>query len=106
MLILNTLDDIIKAISEAKLNPPNKLTSTKYNDNVTYECGCREFHRVNDPSNIIFAIAFPVKFVMDCKNGYVTFFQIKGFFKQKVTSFWTTKSKTFSNALEKLGIKF
>ena len=48
MLILNTLDDIIKAISEAKLNPPNKLTSTKYNDNVTYECGCGEFHRVNE----------------------------------------------------------
>ena len=44
MLILNTVDDIIKAITETKLNPPNKLTSTKYNDNVTYECGYGEFH--------------------------------------------------------------
>lgn len=35
MLISNAVNDIIKKISETKLNPPNKLTSSKYKDNVT-----------------------------------------------------------------------
>ena len=41
---------------------------------------------------------------MDCENGYVTFFQIKGFFKQTVTSFWSAKATNFTKALEKLGL--
>lgn len=104
MKLLKNVDEIIKAISEAKLQSPNKLTSLKYNDKVVFECGCGTFHRVNDPSNRVFAISFPVKFVMDCENGYVTFFQIKGFFKQTVTSFWSAKATNFTKALEKLGL--
>ena len=104
MKILKKADEIISAISEAKLQSPNKLTSLKYNDNVMFECGCGSHHRVNDTSNRIFAISFPVKFVIDCENGFVTFFQIKGFFKQKVTSFWSVKANDFTKALEKLGM--
>lgn len=104
MKILKTKDEVISQFAESKLQAPNKLTSTNYNDKVTFECGCGKVHRVNDPSNRVFATALPVKMVIDCENGYVTFFQIKGFFKQTVTSIWSTKATIFTQALEKLGL--
>ena len=104
MELLKNTDQVIKAISTSKLQSPNKLTSTSYNDKVIFECGCGEDHRVNDPSNRVFATSLPVKMVIDCKNGYVTFFQIKGFFKQTVTSIWSAKATVFTKALEKLGL--
>ena len=104
MKILKTKDEVISQFAESKLQAPNKLTSTNYNDKVTFECGCGKVHRVNDPSNRVFATALPVKMVIDCENGYVTFFQIKGFFRQTVTSIWSTKATIFTQALEKLGL--
>jgi len=104
MKLLKTTEDVILQISESKLQASNKLTSTKYSDKVTFECGCGTVHRVNDPSNRVFATALPVKLVIDCENGYVTFFQIKGFFTQTVTSIWSTKATVFTKALEKLGM--
>ena len=104
MKILKTKEEVILQFAESKLQAPNKLTSTNYNDKVTFECGCGKVHRVNDPSNRVFATALPVKMVIDCENGYVTFFQIKGFFKQTVTSIWSTKATIFTQALEKLGL--
>ena len=104
MKLLKTIEDVILQISESKLQASNKLTSTKYSDKVTFECGCGTVHRVNDPSNRVFATAIPVKLVIDCENGYVTFFQIKGFFTQTVTSIWSTKATVFTKALEKLGM--
>ena len=104
MKLLKTTEDVILQISESKLQASNKLTSTKYSDKVTFECGCGTVHRVNDPSNRVFATAIPVKLVIDCENGYVTFFQIKGFFTQTVTSIWSTKATVFTKALEKLGM--
>ena len=47
MKILKKADEIISAISEAKLQSPNKLTSLKYNDNVMFECGCGKEHAVD-----------------------------------------------------------
>ena len=91
MKILKTKEEVILQFSES-------------NDKVTFECGCGTAHRVNDPSNRVFATALPVKMVIDCENGYVTFFQIKGFFKQTVTSIWSTKATIFTQALEKLGL--
>jgi len=104
MKLLKTKEEVILQISESKLQPPNKLTSTKYNDKVTFECGCGTFHKVNDPSNRVFATALPVKLVIDCENGFVTFFQIKGIFSLTVTSIWSTKAIIFTKALEKLGL--
>mgnify|MGYP001474096286 CR=1 FL=1 len=76
----------------------------KYPDKVVFKCGCGKSHIVNDPSNRVFSVAVPVKFVIDCENGYVTFFQVKGFFKQTVTTFWSTKATVFTKALERLGL--
>ena len=101
---LKTKEEVILQISKSKLQAPNKFTSTKYGDKVVFKCGCGKSHRVNDPSNRVFAISTPVKFVIDCKNGYVTFFQVKGFFKQTVTSIWSTKATVFTKALESLGL--
>tara|TARA_B100001057_G_C22735359_1_gene905595 strand:- start:849 stop:1163 length:315 start_codon:yes stop_codon:yes gene_type:complete len=102
MQVLKNADEIIKALAEAKLKPPNKSSSLNYNDKVTFECGCGTTHTVNDTTNKIFGIALPVKFVLECRNSYLTFFQIKGFFKQTVTSFWSAKVTDFKKALEKL----
>ena len=103
---LQTVEEVLEEIAKIKLQPPNKLTSTKYPDKVVFECGCGKSHKVNDPSNRIFSIALPVKFIIDCENGYETFFQVKGFFKQTVTTFWSTKAMVFTKALEKLGFNF
>ena len=104
MKILKTLEEVILQISKSKLQPPNKLTSTKYSDKVVFKCGCGKSHKVNDPSNRVFATAVPVKFVIDCEKGYVTFFQVKGFFKQTVTTIWSTKATVFTKALKRLGL--
>ena len=104
MKILATVDDAIEAMSTSKLQAPNKLTSSGYTDKVVFECGCGKSHKVNDPSNRVFATALPVKFVIDCENGFLTFFQVKGFFAISVTSIWSVKSKVFMEALEILGL--
>ena len=75
---LKTVEEVLEEIAKIKLQPPHKLTSTKYPDKVVFKCGCGKSHRVNDPSNRVFSVAVPVKFVIDCENGYVTFFQVKG----------------------------
>ena len=31
-----------------------KFYSLKYNDNVTYECGCNNSHRLNDDTMLVF----------------------------------------------------
>ena len=101
---LKTVEEVLEEIAKIKLQSPNKLTSTKYPDKVVFECGCGKSHKVNDPSNRIFSVALPVKFVIDCENGYVTFFQVKGFFKSTTTTFWSTKAAVFTEALERLGL--
>ena len=106
MKVISTKEELIQQLAVAPLQKPNPLTSTKYGDKVIYNCGCKDAsHKVNDPSNRVFAVSMPVKFAMECENGYLTFFQVKGFFKQTVTTFWSCKSKLFMDALKELGIK-
>ena len=105
MKIIKKKEELIQELAVAKLQKPNSLTSTKYGDKVVYDCGCKsKQHRINDPSNRVFAIAMPVKFVIECENGFLSFIQVKGFFKQTVNTFWTCKSKLFMDALKELGL--
>ena len=105
MKVIKNKEELIQELSVAKLQKPNALTSTKYGDKVVYECGCKsKQHRINDPSNRVFAIAMPVKFVIECENGFICFIQVKGFFKQTVNTFWTCKSTLFIEALKDLGL--
>ena len=105
MKIISNKEELIQELAGANLQKPNILTSTKYNDKVIFECGCKDkSHKVNDSSNKVFAVSRPVKFATECKNGYLTFFQIKGFFKQKVTTFWSCQSKLFMDSIKQLGL--
>ena len=104
MKLLKKVEEVILALSKAKLQKANPFTSTKYKDSVAFNCGCKTKHRVNDPSNKIIGIAVPVKFCFVCKNAYVTFVEVKGFFNTKATTIWSCKSKLFSDAMIKLGL--
>ena len=102
MKSLNNINEIIEVISESKLQPKNRLTSTNYPDAVVYECGCGDFHKVNDLSLVIFAVAMPVKFCFICENKYVSFVHVKGFFKQKASTIWTCEADLFQKAMDDL----
>ena len=102
MKLLKKVAEVIAALSESKLQKQNPLTSTKYNDKVTFKCGCEKTHRVNDPNNKIISVAMPVKFCFLCENSYVVFVQVKGFFNTKATTIWSCKSKLFSDAINEL----
>ena len=104
MKLLKTADEVIEVLAVLKLQKQNALTSTKYNDKVTFKCGCEKTHRVNDPNNKIISVAMPVKFCFLCENSYVVFVQVKGFFNTKATTIWSCKSKLFSDAMIKLGL--
>ena len=102
--LLKNVDEVITALRESKTQKQHSLTSTKYNDKVTFKCGCEKTHRVNDPNNKIISVAMPVKFCFLCENSYVVFVQVKGFFNTKATTIWSCKSKLFSDAMIKLGL--
>jgi len=68
MKLLKTADEVIEVLAVSKLQKQNALTSTKYNDKVTFKCGCKKTHRVNDPNNKIISVAMPVKFCFLCEN--------------------------------------
>ena len=52
--------NLIKGKNELALEFPKltvyrpKFYSLKYNDNVTYECGCNNSHRLNDDTILVF----------------------------------------------------
>jgi len=52
--------NLIKDKNELALEFPKltvyrpKFYSLKYNDNVTYECGCNNSHRLNDDTILVF----------------------------------------------------
>jgi len=82
------------------LQEKTRLTSTNYPDKVTFDCGCGENHKVNDPSLFIINIAFPVKFLFLCPNDYIAFVHVKGFFVQKANCLWSCKSKLYESAMK------
>tara|TARA_B100001989_G_C24291677_1_gene341311 strand:+ start:158 stop:475 length:318 start_codon:yes stop_codon:yes gene_type:complete len=105
MKVLRSVDEAVEEFSKLKIQPPNKLTSTNYPDGLVFECGCESGgHRVNDPTNTVIGIQFPVYFVMRCVNDYLTFFRVKGIFTQKAYTIWTCDKKTGQEALKKIGI--
>ena len=54
----------------------------KYNDNVTYERGCNNSHRLNDDTILVFSMARPgVNFLFLCPKGFYSMVSVKGFFK-------------------------
>lgn len=97
MKILKDIKQIEEVLNSTLINPPNALNSTfGYKDSLIFECGCQEkSHKVNDKSLSIIGSAPPVKFLMLCKNNYVSFFRVKGLFKITVDSYWSCELKKF-----------
>ena len=61
-----------------------KFYSLKYNDKVIYECGCKNSHRLNDETVLVFSMARPgVNFLFLCPKNFYSMVSVKGFFKNK-----------------------
>ena len=89
--------NLIKDKNELALEFPKltvyrpKFYSLKYNDNVTYECGCNNSHRLNDDTILVFSMARPgVNFLFLCPKGFYSMVSVKSFFKTnaKTLSVW------------------
>ena len=89
--------NLIKDKNELALEFPKltvyrpKFYSLKYNDNVTYECGCNNSHRLNDDTILVFSMARPgVNFLFLCPKVFYSMVSVKGFFKTnaKTLSVW------------------
>ena len=71
-----------------------KFYSLKYNDKVIYECGCKNSHRLNDESVLVFSMARPgVNFLFLCPKNFYS-----------MVSVWTCKKKVFIDYMEALGM--
>ena len=93
---------LVAELLSEKIQNKNKLTSTKYPNKVAFDCGCGERHTVNDPTLIIMGIALPVKFLFLCKNKYVAFVHVKGFFIQKANCLWSCTAKLYDDVIKGL----
>ena len=82
-----------------------KFYSLKYNDKVIYNCGCKNDHRLNDESILVFSMARPgVNFIFLCTKKFYSLVSVKGFFSTKATTVWTCKQKVFNDYLKKIGM--
>jgi len=77
----------------------NPYSSSDYNG-LTYSCGCGEEHILRDTDYNL--IAVPVKFIFECRNGFMTAVRVKGMLFQKSIEMWSCKSDLFFQAQEKM----
>ena len=103
--------NLIKDKNELALEFPKltvyrpKFYSLKYNDNVTYECGCNNSHRLNDDTILVFSMARPgVNFLFLCPKGFYSMVSVKGFFKTSAKTLWTCKKKFFIDYMDAIGM--
>ena len=84
-----------------------KFYSLKYNDSVVYKCGCKNDHRLNDESVLVFSMARPgVNFLFLCPKNFYSMVSIKGFFKTKTETLWTCKKKVFIEYMEAIVLEW
>ena len=55
----------------------NPYSSSDYKG-LTFSCGCGEEHILRDTDYNL--IALPVKFIFECRNGFMTAIRVKGIF--------------------------
>ena len=71
-----------------------KFYSLKYNDNVTYECGFNNSHRLNDDIILVFSMARPgVNFLFLCPKGFYSMVSVQGFFNTNAKHYGHVKKK-------------
>ena len=90
MIQLTDHEEFVLRLHEERIIPP-KMINTKGYGKLQFECGCGDFHSVNDDEIEIIASYMPVKILFKCSSNY-TKVHIKGFFKQKCISLWSIKT--------------
>ena len=82
--------------------PPSVMDTTGYG-NLGFECGCGNFHGVNESGIQQIACYRPVKILFKCDTHY-TKVRIKGIFKQTCISEWTCKNTLLSKIVKSKGL--
>ena len=104
MKLIKDLNELALEIVKTPMYSARNM-STKYNDNVKYDCGCGQNHLVNDPDLLIFSGAKPVvKFIFLCSKNHYSLVSVKGFFKTKAECIWSCKKKVFNDYLKSIGM--
>ena len=99
---IKTEKELTKMMMEDPPMPPSVMNTTGYG-NLGFECGCGDFHGVNDPWIQQIASYRPVKIMFKCETHY-TKVRIKGIFKQTCVSEWTCKNSLLSKIVKKRGL--
>ena len=100
MIKLTKHSEFLIELHKEKVLPPHRI-STNYK-NLNFECGCGQFHDINDNMLEKVGTYFPVKIIFKCHKN-LTNVQIKGFFKQKCISLWTIESNLVDDIASDLG---
>ena len=99
---IKTEKELTKLMMEDPPMPPSVMNTTGYG-NLGFECGCGDFHEVNDPWIQQIASYRPVKIMFKCETHY-TKVRIKEIFKQTCISEWTCKNSLLSKIVKKRGL--
>ena len=99
---IKTEKELTKLMMEDPPMPPSVINTAGYG-NLGFECGCGDFHGVNDPRIQQIASYRPVKIMFKCETHY-TKVRIKGIFKQTCISEWTCKNSLLSKIVKKRGL--
>ena len=92
MKIFQSSPSLVLHLTSLKtINNSVPFTYKKYEDYISYDCGCGSVHQVNgnDGSVPIGREArLGIHALYKCHNNWLTYIQIKGFFKMKTNSLW------------------
>ena len=92
---IESIDEVLEEMSRDQPMPSGVMDTTGYGP-LIFECGCGEYHGVNDPSVEQIASFRPVKILFKCKSHY-TKVRIKGILTQKCISEWTCLNKLLAD---------
>jgi hypothetical protein len=93
MKILKIKEDFLSVIEIDRPIPASNIDTKGYG-NLGFECGCGEWHAVNDPNILQVATFFPVKILFKCGTHF-TKVHIKGIFSQSCISEWACENSLF-----------
>ena len=99
---IKTEKELTTMLMEDPPMPPSVMNTSGYG-NLGFECGCGQFHGVNEMGIQQIASYRPVKILFKCDTHY-TKVRIKGIFKQKCLSEWTCKNSLLAKIVKEKGL--
>ena len=82
---------VIHLTSLKMINNSHPFSYKKYEDYISYDCGCGSMHQINGKDGslpIAREARLGIHALYRCHNNWLTYIQIKGFFKMKTNSLW------------------